>query len=389
MEERLPIQITVYDKAYARKGVVGAPKSVNVLLLWNLPGYATFVVDRDHRRVNDLVTPGARCVVTYQPRGMSRQTILSGIVSEVTGGGGPVDGTREFMILDDLNVLNEIVGYPVPANAASSQSTSAYDTRSGPLGDVIKGFVRANATGQSVPRLTVQADAGDGPTKTVKVRMTNLGEKLLPLATAAGLGVRVIQVGTTRQLQTYTPGTYPRTLTEESGVATGVEFKITMPEVTRITVGIGGVGTARQFYGPPTTGFVDTAAEALWGIQRHEWIDARDVAQADADKATIALQRATERLAEGAAKTSLKCELMENGRLAFLKSYNVGDVMTVKPAGSAALVERASEVEIDWAEGSPEPEITPRIGDWSDSDDEANNKLVRRLSRAVEIIGTE
>lgn len=385
MEGQLPIAITVFDKDYARKGVVAAPLSVNVMLQWNAPGVASFRLDADHRRVNDLVAPGARCVISYRAPGITEHILLSGLVSEAKGSGGPLSPVREFVVLDDLNVLNEIIGYPVPGSPLSAQSAAGYDTRTGPLETVLKGYVSANVTGQAIPRLTVQSSSGAGPTTTEKIRMHQLGEKLLPLATAAGLGVRVVQTGTTRQLQTWTPTTRPRVLTEASGIVQSAEFAYLPPEVTRIVVGIGGEDVARQFFGPPTTGYVDAAAEALWGIRRQEFIDARDIAQDDANKAAMALQRAQERLAEGASKASLKAELAETGAFRYGAAYRLGDLVSVQPAGAAVITERVREIEFEWDDDGLT--ITPRVGEWQDSMADKHWKAVRLALRATNELG--
>lgn len=387
MEGFVPIRITVYDKGYTRKGVVAAPSGVNVLQVWNAVGETTFTLDASHPRVNDLVTPGSRCVVEYQADESSPPIVLmSGPVAATKGAGSVDDKTREFRVVDDLDELNRIVGYPVPGSGLGSQSGAEYDTRTGLLGNVIKGFVSANVTGQGIPNLTVAANAGDGPSQTVKVRMASLGEKLLPLATAKGLGVRIVQTGTTRELQTWVPSTFARVLTEESGIVQTAEFSLLPPEVTRVVVGIGGEGTARQFYGPPTSGYADSAAEALWGLRRQEFIDARDIDTADANKATLALERATERLEEGKAKASLKGELTETGTFRYGVGYALGGLVSILPAGAnAPITERIREVEFEWDEDGLT--ITPRVGEWQESTDAAHWKTTRALLRRVNDLG--
>ena len=386
MEDDVPIQITVFDKAYQRRGPIAAPQAFNALMVWNTPGLATFSVDASHQRVDDLVTPGARCVVTYRPTPSTTVHITSGLVAELKGESSGVGGTRTFGVLDDLDEINRIIGYPVPGSPLSAQSATGYDVRTGPLEKILKDYVSANVAGQGIPRLTVQASSGAGPTMTEKIRMHPLGERLLPLATNNGLGVRIVQTGTTRQLQTWTPATYPRVLTEESEVVQSAEFAYSPPEVTRIVVGIGGEDVARQFFGPPTTGYVDTAAEALWGIRRQEFIDARDIAQDDPNKAALALQRAKERLAEGGAKASLKAELVEAGGFRFGVAFGLGDVVSVKPSGGEVITDRVREVEIDWTAAGGLV-VTPRVGEWQDSQTDDLYRAVRTALRAIHDLG--
>lgn len=376
-----PFTITVYDKNYRRQGVVRAPASLNVLQVWNTPGQAAFVLNASDAKIPVLAAKGSRCVISYQAPGIPRHTLMSGLVSQFAGTSG-VGATRTFTVMDDLDALNEIIGHPVPGQPLSNQSATGYDTRTGPLGDVIKAYVSANVTGQGIRRLAVAANAGDGPRITQRIRMHNLGEVLLPVATAHGLGVRVVQVGATRQLQTWTPETYPRVLTEESGIVQSAEFSITPPEVTRVVVGIGGEDVAREFFGD-SGGFVNTAAEDEWGIRRKEFIDARDIEQTDPNKAALALARATERLQEGAAKASLKAELAETSRFQYWKAFKLGAQMSVKPSGVATITDRVREIEFDWQAGNPRPVITPRIGEWSDSQDDQLYRVVGSALRRI------
>ncbi len=389
MEEEPPIRITVYDKNYARKGYVTSPNSVSILLAWNLPGLTTFEVDASHSRVNDLVAEGSRCVVEYRPEGKPWKTVMSGIVSDKRGSGGPEAAIREFTVLDDLDVVNMMIDYQVPAQPASNQSAARHDVRTGPLETVFKGFASANITGRGYPRLTVQASAGLGDTVTVRHRMRNLGEHMLDAGIRRGLGWRVVQTGTTRQLQAWVPATYPRVLTEESGVVLSAEYSVTLPDVTRITVGIGGTWESRVFYDWDTNAaFADATAEALHGIVRHEFLDATDIENTDANRATLALDRAKERLLEGAAKSSLKAELIEAGPFRYGVSFDLGDKVSIKPAGAAVITDRVREVEINWdADGGLV--VTPRVGEWSDdSASKTHWKATRTALRRVNDLGT-
>lgn len=388
MEEEPPIRITVYDKNYVRKGYVTSPNSVNIGLAWNAPGLTTFEVNASHSRVNDLVAEGARCVVEYRPEGSTWRTLMSGFVSGRRGSGGPDATVREFEVLDDLDELNHMVSYPVPSQPPSNQAALAVYEVNEPVESLIKTMVSVTVSGQSIPRLTVEPDGGAGRTIRYQSRMHNLGEYLLNrFATREGMGVRIVQTGTTRELQTWTPATFPRVLTEESGAVVGAEFSITPPEVTRVVVGIGGTGTDREFHGPPELGYADLVAESLWGIRRQEFIDARDIEKTDANKVALSLERAKERLDEGRAKTSLKAELSETGFFKFGIAFNLGDQVSVRAAGATVITDRVREVEIDWtADGGLL--VTPRVGDWSDDPGALPLKTARNALRRVRDLGT-
>jgi len=221
----------------------------------------------------------------------------------------------------------------------------------------------------------------------VKHRMRNLGEHMLDAGIRRGLGWRVVQTGTTRQIQAWAPATYPRVLTEESGVVLSAEFSITPPEVTRITVGAYGEGVDRKFIGPPVVDFADEDAEALWGIVRHEFIDARDIDPEAGSWTNEARDRAVERLLEGAAKSSLKAELIEAGPFRYGVTFDLGDKVSIKPAGAAVITDRVREVEINWDADSGLT-VTPRVGEWSDdSASAAHWKATRTALRRVNDLG--
>lgn len=398
MEEEPPIRITVFDKNYNRKGYVTSPNSVNVLTSWNTAGLATFTIPASHARVNDLATPGSRCTFDYRLPGGTWKRVLSGLVRRMSGESADEGPTRTFEVLDDLHVLTKMLAFQVPENFANDQSDSAHDVRTGPLETIIKGVVAANNTptkgdlstpARQVPHLTIQADSGAGPVKTVKFRMNIIADKVLGLATSNGLGVRIVQVEGSRELQTWTPATYPRVLTEESGIVRSAEFSIEAPEVTSIVVGGQKEGVLRSFFDSHITGFHDPAAESAWGEVYTEFIDARDIDGSDpAGPTNLSRERAQERLAEGAAKTSLKVELIETGAFRYGVAFDLGDKVSVQPAGAAVITDRVREVEIDWsADGGLL--VTPRVGEWTDDIATASLwKAVRTALRRVNELGT-
>jgi hypothetical protein len=292
--DHIPLTITVYTKGYVRKGVVAAPTSVSVSINHNAPGTAEFTVDADHARISDLTAYGARAVVAYRYAPSSDPVVLiSGPVGDTTGEGPADSAVRKFVITDDwAEIFNGIIGWPNPTGTVSQQGDdSAYFTRTGPAETVVKQIVAPNATRQGLP-LTVPATEGRGAKITVSVRMHPLADKIFPAADQAGIGVRVLQLGTERTLTVYTPKSRARVLTEESGIVVGGSWQIKPPTVTRVTIGAGGEGKLRAFYE-----YVDAARESTYGIRRSAFIDARD-AYSDVDSATKDLaDRVSERKA--------------------------------------------------------------------------------------------
>lgn len=303
----VPITIEVWDAAYNRKGVVGAPSSVTGSIQWNGPGSFEFTVDADHPRVADLTDEGARVVIRYRYAPWTApMTLISGTVAELTGAGSFRDATRTFTVRDDWAVLNEIVGFPNPTGTLDQQGDdSAYFTRSGAAETVLKQIVEPNAARQGVA-LVVPSTLGRGSSCEVSVRMHPLSDRLFPTVDQAGIGVRIVQDGPTRYLIVRTPRTIDRVLTEESGAVLAGDFSISQPTVTRIVVASGGEGTGRFF-----REYVDDELEASYGLSRASFVDASDAssdweaAKADVpeklkarDEADVEKQKAAKRVAD-------------------------------------------------------------------------------------------
>jgi hypothetical protein len=378
----LPIELMVYNKAYQRRGPVGAVLSLSGELQFNAVGLLQFTVPATHRRVPDLVTAGARIVAVYKPAGAPPVTLMSGRVSAV-GGGGPRNAQwRRFEVIDDWTVLHEVQCWPNPTGTIAQQGAdSAYFTRSGPAETVLKQLLAPNVTRQGVA-LTIPTTQGRGSSITGKVRFHTVVERLFPAFEQAGLGVRVVQNGATRTLDVYTPATYPQVLTQGSGVVVSGEYELTPPTVTRVLVAAGGEGTARLFRQK-----VDTAAEALYGIQLPVFRDARDVAADDPDLEAVLTERMDETLAEGAAQASLKCELSETDRFRYGVTFGLGDRVSVELNGAPVITDIVRSVAIDWtpADGL---RIVPRVGEWNDVADDALVSQVGSLTRAVKDLQT-
>lgn len=371
----LPFQVQVYDQDYVSRGPLGAPASLTGEVTFNAPGSAEIVVPAGHKRIADLTAPGARVSIHYTMPS-PRVFMLSGRVEAVDGGGGP-RAWRRFRVVDDFSVLtDEVQCWPVPAAAITAQS-DAYHTVTGPAETVLKSILAPNVTRQGTV-LTIPATAGLGSASTASVRFHTVAERVLPLVDGAGLGVRVRQSGATRTLDVWQPATYPRPLTEGSGVVISGEYTIEAPTVTRVVVGAGGEGAARVF-----RQYVDTALESTWGIVLPAFRDARDIDTDNPDLEALMQARADETFAEGAPVASLRCELVETSAFRLGIAYNVGDIVSVQLAGGAPLItDRVRSVAFEWTAAGGAV-ITPRIGEWSDTSDDVMVRRVLALTRAT------
>lgn len=379
MEAEPPINLWLFDKNYARKGLIPAPESVEFLSVWNGNGMIAFTVLANNPRIGHLTAAGARVVLTLKRPGMTiPQVVVSGPVTEREGQGLGNPAFRVFTVADDWGVFDEIVGWPVPAAAITAQTTSEYHTVTGPAANVVRSLVLANAPRQGVA-VTVGAATGLGPTITVKTRMHPLSDRLFPAVSDLNVGVRVFQDPdeSERRLVTWVPTTHTRVLTEESGViAPGAELRTHAPAKTRVVVGAGGEGTARAY-----REFIDTAAETKWGVSRAGFVDARDIDPADPNFTTLVQQRADEFLAENAETASLKIQLTETDNFQYGVTFQLGDILPIRLAGEDTVTDRVREVQGSWQKGTG-LEIEPKIGSWDESPDD---KLYRLVARALRV----
>lgn len=373
----LPFHLQVFTPGYVSKGPLGAVKSLSGSALWNDVGSAEFEVPADHPRVPDLNVPGARVTIDYRPDGGTTVRLASGRVEQVAGGGGKLPW-RRYALVDDFSVLtDEVVCWPKPGAAITAQS-DAYHTVTGPAETVLKSILAPNVSRDGVV-LTIPASAGLGPTVTGSVRFHTPAERLLPLLTNAGLGVRVRQSGSSRVLDVWEPATYPRVLTEGSGVVVSGEYSVQPPTVTRVVVGAGGEGAARVF-----RSYVDSARESAWSVRLPTFRDARDIEANDPDLESLLQARADETLAEGAPVASVRCELVESAGFRFGQAFQLGDVVSVQLSGGAPVVtDRVREVTYSWTKDAGAV-VTPRVGEWQDVADAAVVGRVQALTRAVE-----
>jgi len=364
-------EITVYDKAFARRGWVGNPQALRVTVRHNALGTATLTLASDHRRLTDLVAPGARVVITYDG-----QHLLSGPVRRLRGKGPGLSGTVEVDVEDDWRLLTRVLGWPVPGAALTAQ-TVAYDVRTGPAETVVKGLVTANAVTRLGLPVTVATDQARGGTISTSHRMHPLIDRLLPALDGAGLGVTVKQSGAGFLVDCYVPRVYPRTLTEASGVVQDWSWSQAGPTATRVVLGAQGEAEARDFISS-----ADMAREAEWEDVIEVFRDGRD-----SSDATVNANRLAEALTEGAPKSGLAVTLSETktfryGRTVAGGGVLVGDRVRVEVGPGVVVEDVLREATLSWTTGDG-LEVTPVIGERTDDPDTALARSLTALARGV------
>lgn len=365
------IRLTVWSRAYRRLGEVMGPSSVAFSPRWNAASDLSFVIPVDHKRADDLREDGARVVAEYM---IDHEPVVrrSGVVERVTGEGSEL--TVQWA--DDwAEVMQRITGWPNPSGTITQQGDDgAYWTRRGPAETVALDAIRANVA-RIGAGVTVPASQGRGAQIDVSLRFHPLADRLLPQVDDAGIGVGVVQVGSTRRVEV--AQRQQRTtsvMTEASGAVLTGSWSLTAPTLTRVVVGCGGEGEARRFVTR-----IDTVRESRWP-RREMFVDARDIPTDDPDMTTRALARADEKLAEAAPRSSVAAPLAETARYRYGRSYNLGDVVAVQMKDSPILTDVVREVAISWTPDAGLV-VTPRVGLWDDSPEVRQAQLVARIAR--------
>lgn len=383
-----PFTITVFDGQFRRCGWIGDPSSLTATVRHNALSVAEVTIPADHPRVGDVITPGARLVITY--RG---EHLLSGPVVKVTGTGPTVTSTITLTVEDDWRVLTRTLAWPNPTGPITAQgAATAYDRKSGPAESVLKHFAGRNFTRLARP-VTVAPDLGRGGTIDVQARMHPLSDRLYPAVDQAGIGVSVRQVGSGLVLDCYAPTVRRRVLSEDSGALTGWEWSTTAPGCTRVVVGGAGEGTAREFLH-----VVNADLEGEWRDVVEEFRDARDVGgdTTDSEGNTVPMPpaeaeamlraRGLERLTEAAPTSGLSLTLAEAAGFRYGQHVRVGDTLTVRVGPGVTVTDILREASLTYADGGLE--VTPVVGTRTDDPDVTLRRAVNDLARAVRALRT-
>lgn len=345
-----PFKLTVYDKAGAPRGTIGAPLSVKWQHRHNALSTATVAVDADHPRVADLLTRGCRLHVDYGPHR------IGGPIRRRGAAGPRRQAQVTVEVHDDWRLFTRMLGWPVPGAGVGGQD-KAYWTRSGPAETVVKAAIAENAARLGLP-VTVAPDQERGGHIEASLRFHPLADRLVPLLDGAGVGFTVRRQAGGYLVDAYEVAPHPRTLTERSGVVRAWDWTEDEANATRTVAGAQGEAEARTFYGP----LVDTALEDDLGDLVEVFTDARQ------DDADIALAMA-QKLYDGRAQAGLKVTLAETDTFRYGTAVTRGDkVRLVVGLGGGIVVDDVlREAALEWtARGGLT--VEPLIGDRNDVD---------------------
>lgn len=266
-------------------------------------------------------------------------------------------------------VVADRLAYQVPTSAATSQSATDYDRRSGAAETVVKGYVSANAgpsalTARRVSGLVIETDLARGSAVKGSARMLNLAELISPLCLSGGIGWRVRFNGDDLEFQVYVPSDKSGTAKFGSYLGNLVSFERTREaaKTNLAIIGGQGEGTARVF-----REIQDSAAVAAWNNRTETFIDRRDTTD------TVELDQAgTEEIVSNGPIEGLSIKTADTPNLLFYRDYFLGDTVSIPEAG---IVDILREIEITWtADGGPAAETT--VGSASTT---GTLKMIRKL----------
>lgn len=380
------LTITVYDKAFGRRGPVRGLLGATASFRWNQAGSATFDVLSSDRRIPDLRTQGCRAVIEYwSDRDAASPTLtLSGLVSEEQG--SPRTGQRTaitFTLEDDwVEVLQGTIGWVRPDKAISAQGSDedVYWKRTGPAETVALAAISANAT--RTGGVTVPTSLGRGTSITVQLRFHPLVDRLFPAVDDAGIGLQVVQQGATRAVVVRSRTTYPEVLTDATGEVVGGSYRLTAPDVTRVVAGGSGKKDTRVF-----RQWINTADESAWGLAKETFVDCRDLDSTSATFEADMLARMKEAAAEGSAKAGCNAKLQESRRLRIGDRITLGTQVQIQLGDGPVVTDLVREIQVSTdAAGLT---VTPMVGLWDESGDQKLWALIAAGNKRSRDLGTE
>lgn len=373
--KRPPVSVRVYSKTFAPLGDIGSPKFVTVQPRHLAVGTCTIGVIGSHRMVQYLdPDSGGRLVL----RDEFGDYMMGGYIDKLRMKGPTAQSLVEVDIKDDYGVLNEMLGWVIPAAGITGQGTAGeYWTMTDSAETVLKAAVTANATRLGLP-ITCATDLGRGTTIKASLRFHPLLDRLIPTVDGAGfdksgLGITVRQSGAGLVVDVYETSQYPRDLTEAGGAITEWSLNKSAATATRAVIGGPGDGIFRTLREQ-----IDSTRETSLNRVIERFRDARDV---DPGDVPTLYERGQDTIDEGAAKSGVSMSLRETANFRYGRSVRVGDKVTVK-LGGKTITNVLTEATLSWTRDAGW-KATPKVGDITDSADKTLARSIRHIVRWV------
>jgi len=444
-----PFRITVFDKTFDRKGILGNPLSQSYTVRFNAVGTGEFEVSATDPMLGFLYESGARVRVTYKGA-----HLMSGPVLHPSGDFN-ADGVVRFQVEDDYRILVNTLAWVSPAGPLTpteltstvpqswaqawlpggGSDAGADGTTQGQFGyylwpdgsaasggvlvstaeAAIKNVISRNVVTRLGRPVTVAADlarGGDARAAGVLplVRFSPVDEVVAPLLDWSGLGLRLTHDGlaATITADVFVPTVHPQILTVQSGIIQAGVWEKENPTATRIVVGGPGEDVARAFWGvnslPLETEFGDvvevfrdaTGANLQWPstlsdlfhVAKYFLLRSEVSAGSKAVFTAYLNAAANKGLAEGAPKSGLSLTLSETESFFYGPGgYREGDIITAQSNG-VNFTDRITECELSESV-SAGVIVRPRVGGRADDPDTIFADAINRLSRAQRRLSTD
>ncbi|MFE9850351.1 siphovirus ReqiPepy6 Gp37-like family protein [Streptomyces sp. NPDC005576] len=324
------LRVYVRNPALQRVGQVDDYTSLTIVPRYNAIGAYTMELSADSDKA-ELLVEGNGLII----RTAAGDLVDSGPIRTVDWSRSDSDGgTGKLTVggVSDTVVLAQYTCWPNPAAAIGAQADTVYKISAVKTETAMRALVNANAgpgapTGRRNPLLTLAADGARGLAVTRQVnQFDGLLAVLQDLASAAGLGFRVVQVGAGLQFQVYAPTDRSGTARFSFGLGNLLDasYTTTPPTCTRALVVAGGQSSPRQC---KTYDRVDPLFPAQ---VIEQFVDLTSVDTASVDLTAQMDQAAEEALTAGAGQGSLTISPIDIPLLRYGRDYQVGDTVSAQ-----------------------------------------------------------
>jgi hypothetical protein len=328
------LRVYVRDASLNRLGQVADYTSLNVIPRFNAVGAFRLEISADSDKA-PLLTEGNGLII----RTHAGDTVMTGEIQTVDWARSSSDGGSGKLTIggvDDTAVLAHYTCWPTPTAVIGSQTDSVYKLNAVVAETAMRALVNLNAgpgalASRKNPLLTLAADGGRGPAVTRQInQFDNLLTVLADIAGAAGLGFRIVQVGTSLQFQVYTPVDRSQTarFSFRLGNLTDANYSTTPPTCTRAIVVAGGSPS------PRVCKTYDRTDPLFPGLVIEQFVDLTNVDTASVDLTAQMDQAGNEALTNGAGQGSLSIAPIDIPKLQYGRDYNVGDTIAADVRGS-------------------------------------------------------
>lgn len=356
--ESTALRVYARDAALQRIGQVTDHTDLTVVPRYNAIGAMTMSISADSPMAPLLVEGNGLIVKTA-----TGQTVLSGPIrtpdwqrSESDSGSGRLT----IGAVSDDEILARYTCWPSPTAAIGSQTASVYKIDVAAAETGMRNLVNLNCGPGSLasrknPLLTLAANGTRGPALVREVnQFDNLLVVLQDIAAAAGLGFRVIQVGSNLEFQVFQPADLSGTARFSFGLGnlTDASYSTTPPTCTRALVVAGG-GTS------PRVCQTYTRTDPLFpGLAIEQFVDLTSVDTASVDLAAQMDQAGEEALSNGAGQGSLSISPIDLPQLRYGRDYNVGDTVGAQIRGGTWYTDVVREVTLSSSAGGSSAKAT-------------------------------